>query len=205
MCVSAVNALYWRTVRRDSAQDDQDSRAISACLAGDREAFRTIVESYEPVIRHLAERLLGDPVVAEDAVQDVFLKTYRSLDRFDRRRRFFPWLYGIAVNQIRTSGRRSHRRNMHEQPMELPVSDTRHQPEADALRAATEQAVRDAVSGLPAGIRKAVVLYYYEGLSVDEVAEALGLGRENIKSKLHRGRKKLRTILEPDATDREGR
>ncbi len=185
---------------QNSEQDEQDLKAVTETLRGNTDAFRSIVESYQPLIHHLAEKYLRDEDQMNDAVQEIFLKAYRSLSKFDQSRRFLPWLYSIALNYLKTMYRRTRKRNKTELSYELPIEDGRDDPESRSIQRETEHAIRKAVDGLPESLREVVVLYYLEGLSVEEVQEVLKLGRENIKSRLHRARKKLRTILEPDAT-----
>lgn len=182
---------------------------MSRVLRGDREAYRELVLVYEPVIRRLALKYLRREEDAEDAVQEIFIKAYRSLGRFELNRRFLPWLYSVALNHLKTVYRRTRRigdREVAEEragdpsfASDRPADD----PEHAALRRAAEEELRAAVDRLPPSLRDAVLLYYLQEASVDDVGEALGLGRENVKSKLHRARKRLREILESTATDRD--
>ncbi len=190
-------------MEQSSDQDARDLKAVSATLRGDTDAFRTIVESYEPLLRHLSAKYLRDEDQRYDAVQEIFLKAYRSLEKFDRERRFMPWLYGIAVNYLKTVYRRNRKRTTNEVSYVYPIEDERDNPESRSMQSATEETVRKAVDSLPKSLREVVILYYLEGLSVEEVKEILSIGKENVKSRLHRARKKLRIILEKDATDQD--
>jgi RNA polymerase sigma factor (sigma-70 family) len=194
-------ALYSGNVIRNDGKEITDSEAIARIVAGDSGAFRLVVERYEPAVRRLATRYLHDDAQVQDAVQEVFLKVFTSLRRFDPARRFFPWIYGIAVNHLRTLARRSARRRATEGPINLPLPSKGETPEEISIRRSDERLVRRAVAALPASLRDAVILYYLEQLSIDDVASALGLGRENVKSRLHRSRARLREFLSGHATD----
>ena len=81
--------------------DDRDIRVIRQVLRGDRDAYADIVERYKSPIYNLAVRLTGSLSDAEDLAQDAFIRIYEILDRFDDSKRFFPWMYTVALNVIR--------------------------------------------------------------------------------------------------------
>ena len=179
-----------------SDQDAYDLAAIHEVLRGNREAFARIVERYQGMVLRLARRYLGNEQDAADAAQEIFLKVYRALPFFRLDRRLHPWLYGIAVNHLRSSYRRIKPRREQNRPMSQPHPDPRSDPADQAVAAGERERVHAAVMRLPNSIREAVVLYYLEELSVADVAEALGISRENVKSRLHRGRRLLRSRLQ---------
>ena len=133
--------------------------------------------------------------------QEVFLRAWRGLKRFEGRAELSTWLYRIAFNE---SQRRMspHARG---RPVRAGwrerarfVSDAPHlRPEAKALEHELESVVWDALAKLPPMWRAAVVLRDIEGLSTDEAAAVIGVRPAALKSRLHRGRMRLRTLLEP--------
>lgn len=188
-----------------TAQETQNARDVSAVarvLQGDTEAYREIVSAYEPVVRHLAQKYLPREEDAQDAVQEIFLKAYRSLRKFDRERRFLPWLYSVALNHLKTVYRRTRRIQERETVHEFPARGDAPDPAERAVENAEQEQIRRAVDRLPDSLRDVVVLYYLQEASVEDVQAALGLGRENVKSRLFRARKRLRELLDPDATGR---
>lgn len=186
---------------KDSAgRNDQDVAAVSRVLRGETEAYREIVTAYEPVIRRLAVKYLRRQEDAEDAVQEIFLKAYRSLRSFELSRRFLPWLYSVALNHLKTVYRRTRRIDDREVAEDV-TGEASDDPEQAALDRAAQAELRAAVDRLPQSLRDVVVLYYLQEAPVEDVQEALGLGRENVKSRLHRARKRLREILQARATD----
>ncbi len=179
----------------NGSNDATDLAAIQAVLRGNPEAFARLVDRYQGVVLRLAKRYLGDEQDAADAAQEIFLKAYRALPLFSLERRFLPWLYGIALNHLRSSYRRIKPRRDRKVSLTYPAPDSRNDPASEAVAATERRRVQNAILQLPAAIREVVVLYYLEELPVAEVAEALGISRENVKSRLHRGRKLLRSKL----------
>ena len=175
--------------------------AVSEVLRGNKDAFRLIVDRYKGLIVRLSLSFLGNREEAEEAAQEIFLRAFRSLHRFSLDRRLLPWLYSIAVNHLRSAYGRMRRREdrVTAADAEPPAgidSDPQHQVLEDLERAA----LRRAVDSLPPNLREVAVLYYYEELSVETIATVLRIGEENVKSRLFRGRQKLRETLRPGTT-----
>lgn len=187
-------------MERAVAIDAQILVAVSRVLHGDRDAFEVVVKEYQGLVLRICSSLLGNREDAEDASQEVFYRAFRSLSSFRLDRRFVPWLISIALNTAKSYYRRRGRarsRRSSRSPEDLPSSGS---VEAEGERRLVESAIRTAVSRLPDRLREVVVLYYLEELSVSDVAEAMGLSKENVKSRLHRSRAVLRSFLGNDAT-----
>ncbi|HEV2851374.1 MAG TPA: sigma-70 family RNA polymerase sigma factor [Thermoanaerobaculia bacterium] len=174
---------------------------IERARAGDAEAFRELVESHSPKIFRLVYRITGDEASAEDAVQETFLRAYRSLGRFDARSGFGTWLHRIAVNTALELVRKQQRhRSRHE---EMPAGEERPLPSSDpgpdrlALGGEVERAVRSALAGLSPMERTAFILRHFEDRSIAEICDQLGLGVSAGKQAVFRAVKKLRRVLEP--------
>lgn len=185
--------------RRD---DDRDDRiAVEAVCAGDRGAFESIVDRYTGVLYSLAFRFTGRQEDAEDAVQEILLKAYDKLDRFESGRRFYPWLYAIAVNHLRNV-RGKHRRRGDDQdlPYEDRVPTGEHRtPLADPERELESREelslVQRAIDSLPSTYREVLILRQIQELSVSEVAEILQMPDGTVKTNLHRARKAFAAAL----------
>lgn len=183
--------------------DAADLKAVSETLRGNRNAFRSIVERHGPLVLRLAASFLRDPDDAEEASQEIFFKVFRSLHSFNLEKAFLPWLYSLAINHLRTSYRTKRRREdkvMAARERDLPSEDGRADPVSVVEAADARSRLRRAIETLPAGVREVVSLYYLGGLSVSRIAASLGIGSENVKSRLHRGRKGIRTYLSRSAT-----
>ena len=146
---------------------------------------------------------------ADEVAQEVFLRAWRGLGRFEERAQFSTWLYRIAFNEAQRRLARRTRRASSPPPIAttrsvaLPESPSRG-PEAQALDREFERMLDAALGELPADWRAAVVLRDIEGLSTHDAAEIVGVREAAFKSRLHRGRMQLRALLEPYLDLEEG-
>jgi RNA polymerase sigma factor (sigma-70 family) len=177
-------------------------RLIGEVLRGDRDAFEPIVKKYNPLIARLAHAFLRDKEDVLDACQEIFLRIFKGLSSFKLDKRFEPWLYSVALNYLRAfyTTRKKKVEDQKSACYELAREAERatNHDENDLVN--SKEIVQKAVQCLADELREVVILYYMEDKNVSEIGEILGLGSENIKSKLFRARKKLREIIERDAT-----
>jgi RNA polymerase sigma-70 factor, ECF subfamily len=169
---------------------------------GDEAAFAELVMLHGDRVYAALRRFGLGPDDAGDVAQEVFLRAWRGLDRFQARAAFSTWLYRIAFNEAQ---RRLARRTL---PRAEPVAEGEDPvaalpdapeagPDARALADEFERQLGEALQELPPDWRAAVVLRDIEGLSTHDAAEVAGIGEPAFKSRLHRGRMQLRTLLEP--------
>ena len=146
---------------------------------------------------------------ADEVAQEVFVRAWRGLGRFEERARFSTWLYRIAFNEAqrrltrRPPARAASDPDRDDLIASLPESPELS-PEALTLGSEFEQTLARALEQLPMEWRSAVVLRDVEGLSTEEAAEIVGVGQGAFKSRLHRGRMQLRALLEPYLQLEEG-
>jgi RNA polymerase sigma factor (sigma-70 family) len=191
-----------RTLDRKS-EEAADLVDVAEVLRGNTSAFRGIVQRYKGLVFRLSLSYLNDPEEAEDACQEIFFKAFRSLRSFSLERRFLPWLYAVAGNHLRTRFGRARRRGgkiTYAEMESFPAEKDSAPPEL-FQREESRRKIGTAVASHPSNVRDAVHLYYFEGMSVEQVSLALGIGRENVKSRLLRARKKLKVSLSEQATD----
>ena len=163
-----------------------DAPLVRRCLAGDPAAARELVERFQSDVYGLCVRLLGHRHDAEDVTQEVFLRVFRSLGRWDEARPLKPWVLGITVNRCRTAiGRRAKGPELADYLHETPD----HRPGDDSVELARE--IRAVVDGLRADYRAVFVLFHERGQSYEEIAEALGHPVGTVKTWLHRARLEL--------------
>ncbi len=186
----------------EKLDERSEANAIEAARAGDPRAFEPLVRAHADRIRALCRSRCPNESEAEDALQEIFLRAYRSLAGFNSDGSFGAWLYGIAVNHLRSRYARLARRQEHEGAFEFEAPAHAPGPAEETERAETEDEVRAAIAELSESIRTVVELYYLKERSVKEIAGELNISVENVKSKLHRGRKHLRRILTRNATER---
>lgn len=185
---------------RAPAPDDGDF--VARARDGDHGAFRVLVERYQGRAYRLALRVLRDEAEAEDAVQDAFVKAYRSLDRFEGRAGFYTWLYRIVMNQCLDRKRRGRGGRPVEWSEELEAArdpaaelSAPSGPDGELARLEVRQLVAAAIAGLPEDARRTLELREIDGLSYQEIAEALGVPRGTVMSRLHYARKRVREAL----------
>lgn len=172
------------------SQDAEDDALVSRCRGGDQAAFEAIVERYERVLFTVALRMLGDYDEARDATQDAFVKAYQNLASFDRKRRFFSWIYRILVNRC-LNVRRDRR------PREPITPDLATVGSPADLLEATERrrCVQAAILALPIEYREVVILRHFTELSYEEIGDALQVSTQIVKSRLHTARQRLGQML----------
>jgi RNA polymerase sigma-70 factor (ECF subfamily) len=170
-----------------------DADLVRRVLAGDIGAYAALVARYRDRLGRYAVHMLGNREDAEEALQDTFVRGYRSLVRCDDPQRFGAWLYGILVNRCRTAGARSARRGrlfVHDEaalngsPLPSPAEQAEF---ADVVRWALAQLAPD--------YREAFLLKYVEDLEYEEMARFTGAGVSALKMRVKRAREQLQAIL----------
>jgi len=178
-----------------------ENAIVERILAGDREAFAAVVSRYHRIVFSVAYRMTGSPAEAEDLCQEVFLRAFRSFDRFDSRMPLGPWLRKIACNRAlnhlrhRNLERRILREPDAERPIEDEVTDSAEGPEQRLLRSERSDRLQRALDLLPPLQRLAVTLKYVEGLATPEIAAAMEAPVNTVKTWLLRARERLRQEL----------
>lgn len=170
---------------------------IRRCRDGTPAAFEPLVRRHEGRALAYAGALLGDEDEAADAVQDAFVRAYRSLDRLEEGSPFGPWLRAILRNLCLDRIRSARRRREQRWPRTVGRSLAR-EPRAggEMVRAELARHVRDAVSELSDAHRSVLVLRELGGLDYAEIADVLDLAQGTVASRLHHARSSLREILE---------
>jgi len=182
---------------------------IRRVRTGDRDAFAELVEMHAARVYGALRRFGLDPGEADEVEQEVFVRAWRGLPSFEERAQLSTWLYRIAFNEAQRRLSRRGSRQAEADPEDddaiasLPESPV-HGPEAQTLDHELEQTLERALDRLPPGWRAAVVLRDLEGLPTQEAAEIAGVGQAAFKSRLHRGRMMLRSLLEPYLQLEEG-
>lgn len=183
-----------------------DLEAVERTLAGDREAFGELVERWQGRIYGAVVRMIRDRELARDLTQDAFLKAYEKLGSFQGGAAFGTWLYSIALNVVRSEiRRRSAKKNR--PPLSLDAlggaeEGSEYDPPDDAPGAVERLVTREQCRALLAAIdeldgdqREVIVLREFQGLSYDEIAEAVGVPVGTVRSRLFRARNELRRRL----------
>jgi RNA polymerase sigma-70 factor (ECF subfamily) len=191
--------------RSPSGVEQSDLELVRRVQKGERGAFDLLVLRYQHKVVKLVARLLRDPAEAEDVAQEAFVKAYRALGSFRGDSAFYTWLYRIAVNTARNTMASRQRRpldyeaDLNESEQSVVESRMRHgdTPEAAALTDEIHRTVSDAIEALPEDLRTAIILREVEGLSYEEIAEAMECPVGTVRSRIFRAREAIDRSLKP--------
>ena len=185
---------------------EEELAVIRRVQKGDVNAFEALVSAYEKNVYNLALRMMGNAQDAEDMAQEAFLKAYNSLPGFRGDSKFSVWLYRIVSNVCLDQLRKKSKRPTVSLSMEdedgeetqLDLPDTAQSPEELLEKKLTREAVRRGLAQLPEDARQILLLLEIQGLSYEEIGEALGLEPGTVKSRIFRARKRLCAFLLED-------
>jgi RNA polymerase sigma-70 factor, ECF subfamily len=171
-----------------------DAALVRRVLDGDIDAYAILVDRYHERYTRFAQQLLGDREDAEEAVQDAFVRAYRSLRRYEDRQRFGAWLLQILVNRCRTAGAKRRRRERTFLRVEDGTPEQREEHPSE--RSAWREEIARALARLDADQREAFLLKHVEELSYEEMAAITGAGVSALKMRVKRACERLREMLE---------
>jgi RNA polymerase sigma-70 factor, ECF subfamily len=172
---------------------DQD--VVKACLAGNADAYATLVERYGGRVFNIALRITGEADAANDCAQEAFIRAYRALHQYDPALPFGPWLYRITTNASLNYVQRWHAHQTAVDELPETPEEPEQGPEATAVRREEVAEVVAAMAELPAAYRAALTLRHMQQLSYQEVADVLGIPLGTVKTHLHRARAALKVRL----------
>jgi len=182
-----------------------DAAVVAQVLAGDRDAFRLLVERHTRSIYGVAYRMTGNQQDAEEILQETFLRAYKSLHRFELRSSFSTWLYRIAVNRSLDFLKAKKMTDAYqitdnpqsgeEHEIQIPASDPG--PDRLLLSAEARQKIADAIGLLSPAERVAFTMRHMEGKSIEEISKALNVRTSAAKNSIFRAVQKIREQLEP--------
>jgi len=190
-----------------SDQRETDAELVERVQRGDKRAFELLVAKYQRRVERLLSRLIRDPSEIEDVAQEAFIKAYRALPQFRGDSAFYTWLYRIAVNTAKnylvSQGRRP-----------KPFPDTQTDEDGESFDAAdvvedintpdavlhtrqVAEVVNAAIESLPLDLRTAITLREIEGLSYEEIAQAMDCPIGTVRSRIFRAREAVAEQLRP--------
>ncbi len=190
------------------AETPSDLDLVQRVKNGDKEAFNLLVLKYQRKVGRLVRRLVNNSDEADDVVQDAFIKAYRALPQFRGDSAFYTWLYRIAVNTAK-----NHLVSRGKRPIslsELTSNDPNEEsfepanvtvdsntPEAELMSRQVAEAVNRSVAALPEELRTALCLREIDGLSYEEIAEAMNCPIGTVRSRIFRAREAVAAELRP--------
>jgi RNA polymerase sigma-70 factor (ECF subfamily) len=182
-----------------------DQLLVERVQRGDKKAFDILVAKYQHKIVKLVSRYIRDQSEVLDVAQDAFIKAYRALPKFRGESAFYTWLYRIAINTAKNylvaQGRR-----LPDSDIEIDVAEQYEgaselkdyaTPERQLLKDEIEKTVFEVIEQLPEDLRTAITLRELEGLSYEEIAEAMGCPIGTVRSRIFRAREAIHNKLKP--------
>lgn len=180
---------------------DRENKIIERIVSGDRQAFAYLVDKYKGPVYNLVYRMTGHHSETEDLAQEIFIRAYGSLDKFDTHRNFFSWLYTLAINVLRNhqkkrkpiliNGERNNYQNRNATDSQNPETLVNQMEETRRLA--------QKIDKLPFPQKEAIVLRYYQDLAFEDIAEILDISPSAAKMRVYRGLEKLAGLLKKEA------
>ena len=180
-----------------------ESQLVSLLKQGREDAYRVLIQKYQKMVFRIAYGITVDHEESLDITQDVFLKVYQNIQRFEQKSKLSTWLHRITVNACLNWKRRWKRRlRWHHQSFDEVLQQDTIEPESDKerpedryLKKEFSRRIQDGLLKLPEDARTVFVLKEIEGLSYEEIAETLNIKRGTVSSRLFYARKRLRDLL----------
>jgi len=187
-----------------ATEDDKDLAIVERFQSGDSSAFDDLMRKYKGKILTYVHRSVRNWEDTDDLAQEIFIKVFQALPRWEPRAKFSTWLYKIAHN-VCVDYHRAKSRNVSSYSIDdeeiiygMPSADDIYSdPETAVIEKETGKMIQEALEQLSDRQRTVFVLYHYEGLKIKEIAEVLGLAEGTVKIHQHRAMEKLRELLKP--------
>jgi RNA polymerase sigma-70 factor (ECF subfamily) len=196
---------------------DTDQMLVARTVAGDQKAYELLVIKYQRRIERLIGRMVRDVDLVEDIAQETFIRAYRALAQFRGEAQFYTWLYRIAVNTakkalvdlkrdplVSESALRGGGEDDETSPVENELT-TAETPETVLAAKEIAAAVNSAMEALPDELRQAVTLREIEGLSYEEIAEAMNCPIGTVRSRIFRAREAISAKVKPMLENQSGK
>ncbi len=183
-----------------------DQQLVERVQHGDKQAFNLLVVKYERRLTRLLSRYVRNPHEVEDVVQEAFIKAYRALSTFRGDAAFYTWLYRIGINTAKNYLMARGRRVPNTSEFDVEESESFEEgnnlhelntPENELLSKEVARVVNEAMAALPEDLRAAISLREMEGLSYEEIAEAMGCPIGTVRSRIFRAREAIAAKLRP--------
>lgn len=195
---------------------DSDAMLVERAVAGDQKAFELLVIKYQRRIQRLIGRMVRDVDLVEDIAQDTFIRAYRALAQFRGEAQFYTWLYRIAINTAKkalmdlkrnpTVSENAYKSDDDDETSrvenELTTSET---PEAVLASKEIAEIINAAMQDLPEELREAITLREIEGLSYEEISEAMNCPIGTVRSRIFRAREAISAKVKPLLENQTGK
>lgn len=174
------------------SEESQDRMAVERCLSGDTDAFGLLIDRYERPVFNTVLHMVGNNEDARELCQQIFMKAFQHLATYDPQRKFFSWIYRLALNEAINHVKARH---THE-----PLDEAMPHPDANPAEqyAEVEQwtHLHEEIMKLDPNYRAVIILRHFLHLSYQEAAEILGVPEKTVKSRLFTARQMLRDAMQ---------
>jgi RNA polymerase sigma-70 factor (ECF subfamily) len=173
---------------------DQKNEAeiVARVLKGDRQAYALLVDEYKSPIYNLAYRMTGNLEDADDLTQETFIRAYQYLWRYDTSKKFFTWLYTLALNLIRNHFKKNKYNKSSEELSANLLADKNPSPETELIET---QEISVYLLRLEDESRALLIMKFHQGLTFEEIAQITGKSLSAVKMRIYRGLEKLKELL----------
>ena len=165
---------------------------VARVLKGERQAYALLIEEYKSPVYNLAYRMTGNSEDADDLTQETFIRAYQYLWRYDTRRKFFTWLYTLALNLIRTHLKKNKYNKSSEELSAHLLADKNPSPETKLI---DTQEISVCLFRLEYESRALLIMKFQQGLTFEEIAQITGKSLSAVKMSIYRGLEKLKELL----------
>ena len=173
---------------------DQKNEAeiVARVLKGDRQSYALLVDEYKSPIYNLAYRMTGNLEDADDLTQETFIRAYQYLWRYDTSKKFFTWLYTLALNLIRNHFKKNKYNKSSEELSANLLADKNPSPETELIET---QEISVYLLRLEDESRALLIMKFHQGLTFEEIAQITGKSLSAVKMRIYRGLEKLKELL----------
>ncbi len=169
-----------------------EAQIVAQVLKGDRQVYALLVKEYKTPIYNLAYRMTGNSEDAADLAQETFIHAYQYLWRYDQRKKFFTWLYTIALNLMKNHLRKNKHYKSSEEANTIPLDDNNPSPEAKIIEA---QEISSCLMQVDDELRALLIMKYQQDVSFEEIAQITGKKLSAVKMSIYRGLEKLKELM----------
>ncbi|NJD02230.1 MAG: RNA polymerase sigma factor [Ruminiclostridium sp.] len=195
--------MTWKTTKEVMGVLMTDESIIELVLAGNTHMFSQLVDRHKDKIYGMALSFTGNNSDAQDVSQEIFIKAYKNLFRFNRKSKFSTWLYRVSYNVcidwIRSNNK--HGRDLDLTGFDNILTDSRAGPEESFLEKEKRFILKKAIYDLKEKYRNILILFYFQALSYEETAEVLEIPVKTVETQLYRARKQLKVLLKHETGD----
>ena len=172
-----------------------DYELVLSCVDGNKDAFGELLQRYKNLVYSVALRMVNDKEEANDLAQEIFIKIYRNLEKYQPEFRFSTWTIKVATNHVIDYRRKQRHEAISLEEVEATLADSAGSPEAAFLAKEQTKMLHRLLDDLPDMYKVPIVLYHQQGLSYTEISEITGEPLSKVKNRIFRGRKMLKEAL----------